>query len=309
MPTIPELLADIKKSAIDPNRCGLATLLRKCRVLAAQLENHPLEDWILWESNGYPPEAAVPDYRVYPIVLRGIFSMIGGLAKSVPIPISRLPAELQKPFSKYKIRYSVAVIEQLHESEEDRVSVPFDDLISTPWVQMYENMQCLQVWGDVGKNQLSHILNSVRNRILEFSIALEKEAAVAPPPPIKGASGFPVEEKKVTNIFNVTVRDGGRATVIGSAQESIIESEIVARDFGSLSTFLKKNGIGEADIAELQTALKTEPEGKSGEQFSPRVSSWIEKMWEKAKEGAWDISLNSAKGLLQKALQKYLELG
>ena len=46
------LLEDIQNSAVDPNS-DLATLLQKCKVLAARLGSQPLEKWVLWESNGY----------------------------------------------------------------------------------------------------------------------------------------------------------------------------------------------------------------------------------------------------------------
>jgi hypothetical protein len=60
------LLEDIQSSAID-GKSDLATILRKCKLLAARLGSQPLEDWVLWESNGYPNGVTVPDYRIWPL--------------------------------------------------------------------------------------------------------------------------------------------------------------------------------------------------------------------------------------------------
>ena len=59
------ILEDIQNDAVDASK-DLSTLLRKCKLLAARLGSQQLEDWLLWESNGYPGDVPVPDYRVWP---------------------------------------------------------------------------------------------------------------------------------------------------------------------------------------------------------------------------------------------------
>jgi hypothetical protein len=56
------LLTEIQNAAVEKDT-DLGTLLRKCKVLAARLGSVPLEDWLLHESNGYPDDVPVPDYR------------------------------------------------------------------------------------------------------------------------------------------------------------------------------------------------------------------------------------------------------
>jgi len=58
------LLEEIQNEAVDKNS-DLGTILRKCKVLAASLGSEPLENWLIWESNGYPDNVQVPDYRAY----------------------------------------------------------------------------------------------------------------------------------------------------------------------------------------------------------------------------------------------------
>lgn len=66
------LLEDIQNSAVDANS-DLGTLLRKCKLLAARLGSQPLEDWLIWESNGYPDDVPVPDYRIWSLEVKGDF--------------------------------------------------------------------------------------------------------------------------------------------------------------------------------------------------------------------------------------------
>ena len=47
------LLEDIQSAAVDSNS-DLGTILRKCKLLAARLGSKTLENWLIYESNGYP---------------------------------------------------------------------------------------------------------------------------------------------------------------------------------------------------------------------------------------------------------------
>ena len=66
------ILKDIQAAAVD-GKGDLGTLLRKCKLLAARLDSEPLENWLLWESNGYPENVEVPDYRMWELQLKGHF--------------------------------------------------------------------------------------------------------------------------------------------------------------------------------------------------------------------------------------------
>ena len=67
------LLEDIQENAIDASS-DLGSLLRKCKVLEARLGSKELEDWLVWESNGYPEDIPIPEYRVWSLQVKGHFS-------------------------------------------------------------------------------------------------------------------------------------------------------------------------------------------------------------------------------------------
>lgn len=81
------LLREIQDEVIDADR-PLASVLRKARVLAAELDNEPLRHWANHELNGYPEEAELPPYRAErPVPVLGTFAgPYGSQANNVPIP-------------------------------------------------------------------------------------------------------------------------------------------------------------------------------------------------------------------------------
>src|SRR3972149_416226 len=98
------LLEEIQTAAVDANS-DLGTLLRKCKLLAARLGSQPLEDWLIWESNGYPDNIPVPGYRVWPLEIRGNFAgPFGSFLKNANIPYACLPEEGRKHYENYECR-------------------------------------------------------------------------------------------------------------------------------------------------------------------------------------------------------------
>jgi hypothetical protein len=110
------ILEDIQNSAVD-SKSDLATLLRKCKVLAARLGSQPLEDWLLWESNGYPDDVPVPDYRIWSLEVKGHFSgPFRSFIRNAPIPIALLKfisEEAKQKYVHYESRESIAAIEAI----------------------------------------------------------------------------------------------------------------------------------------------------------------------------------------------------
>jgi len=81
------LLEEIQREAVDSNS-DLGALLRKCKLLAARLGSQALEDWLIWESNGYPNNISVPDYRTWTLKIKGHFSgPFGSGLRNADIPL------------------------------------------------------------------------------------------------------------------------------------------------------------------------------------------------------------------------------
>lgn len=299
------LLEDIQQSAID-GKSDLAELLRKCKLLAARLGSKPLEDWLIWESNGYPDESPVPEYRIWPLdVLAHFAGPFGSGIKNAHIPIDALtfiPEETKESYRRYKVRQSVAVIEAtVRDTESTVVEVSAGNLAMVIGTRLYTSQNCIHAWAQFGTGELVGVLNSVRNRILDFAVAVEKEAPMAGE---RGQKSEAIAPSKVNQIFNLTIY-GGAANIVGSATDSPVTINIGARDFASLEAFLRGKGIDPTDIAKLKEALVSEPAPTSPGTFGTKVASWMGRMVEKAATGGWQIGAGAAGDLLAKAISQY----
>ena len=80
--------------------------------------------------------------------------------------------------------------------------------------KLYKDQNCVQAVAEFGRARLVELLNSVRNRILDFAIAVAKEAPAAGEP--DGTTTSPtIESTRVTQIFNTTIY-GGAANIVGA---------------------------------------------------------------------------------------------
>jgi len=300
------LLEDIQNSAVDASS-DLGTLLRKCKLLAARLGSQQLEDWLLWESNGYPDDVEVPEYRIWSLEVKGHFAgPYGSGIRNVSIPLALLPERGREHYERYKCRLSIASIETcLKERGAGMVQVNTADLVLLLGTKVYKHQNCIQAWAEFSTQNLVELLNAVRNKILDFALAVWKEEPTAGESRGKGVEAL--EVSRVTQIFNTTVY-GGAANLVGMAQESIVSFNIVANDFASLERVLGENGVQEKDLNNLKSALESDSKPTTEGKFGPKVSSWIAKMMKKAADGSWDIAVGAAGNLLAQAIARYYGL-
>jgi len=296
------LLDDIQNAAIDDSS-DLGTVLRKCKVLAATLDNRPLEQWLLLEANGYPPQAELPDYRLIPITLRGRFQSATHSGNALVIPPACLPKETRDELFPYRSRQSITVIQSLAAKDDSggSVAVPYSNLPLIVQGKAYPGMNCYEAWGEVSSFSLTEIVNTVRNRVLDFVLALKKEL------PDMGVNSSDKEiatlpAERVTQIF-LTV-SGDYANVVGNAVHSPVTFNVNARDFSSLRQAFAEHGVTEEDLSDLKAALDADPE-PAKEGYGPRVAAWMGRMVQKAADGSWQITISAAGQLLAEGISRY----
>ena len=300
------LLEDIQNAAIDAS-IGLGTVLRKCKFLAARLGSQQLEDWLIWESNGYPEDVPVPGYRVWSLEVKGHFAgPYGSGLKNAPIPLGLLPKNVRRSYTKYECRSSIAAIESaLEENDGGIIQVTTGDLSLALGANVYRDMNCLQCWAEFSTTNLVELLNAVRDRVLDFSLAVWKDQPNAGDP--KSNAPESPSSDTITQIFNTTVY-GGPANLVGTARDSSVDFNIVSTDFESMRRVLQANGVSEEDITELREAVDSDEIPKSAGQFGPKVSSWIAGMMKKASEGTWGVGIAAGGNLLAQILSKFYGL-
>ena len=298
------LLEDIQHAAVDASG-DLATLLRKCKVLAARLGNRQLENWLIWESNGYPEDVPVPKYRVWSLQVKGNFMgpFYQGL-RNVPIPLALLRVNVRASYKEYECRPSIATVEStLKENEGGIIGVTTNDLSLTLGTNVFENMNCLECWAGFSTTHLVELLNTVRVRALDFSLAIWKENPNAGEAN-SNASGGGLSSDKITQIFNTTVY-GGDANLVGTANDASVAFIVAPDDIESMRRALRQNGVFAEDVTELEKAIAREGKPQSSGQFGPKVSTWIAGMMKKASEGTWSVGIAAAGNILAKILSKF----
>lgn len=300
------LIEEIQKEAVD-SKSDLGALLRKCKLLAARLGSRPLEDWLLWESNGYPDGVDVPSYRIWPLELKGYFAgSFGSGIRNAPIPWVCLPEKVRDAYQNYRCRQSIASIEEiLKKTDKGTLHVSTGDLAVALGTDVYQYQNCIQAWAEFSVSNLIELLNTVRNRILDFALAVWKEAPTAGEG--SGRISHDIEPARVTQIFNTTVY-GGAANLVGSATNSPVSFTVTQNDFASLEKVLRDKGVQDKDVEELRAAITTDERPQKSRGFGPHVSSWIANMMKKAAEGSWAIGLKAAGNLLAQAISKYYGL-
>jgi hypothetical protein len=295
------ILEEIQSAAVD-GQSDLGTLLRKCKVLAARLGSQPLENWVLWESNGYPDDVEVPDYRVWPLQVKGHFAgpFQSGL-RNAPIPLALIPSDVRESYERYKCRQSIASLESAAKTGEAKFCVNTSDLALALGTNVYQGQDCLQAWAEFGATNIIEVLNAVRNRIFDFALALWKESPTAGE--LNDSREARIESAHVTQMFQTTVY--GSATLVSTAPNSSVTLNVSNNDFESLRIALQQQGLSGEDIQELRKALLEDPKPTSKEVFGPKVSSWMGKMIKSAAEGAWKAGVTVGSKILSDAVMKY----
>ena len=297
------LIDDIQNELVDDSR-DLGSILRKCKILAARLGSDPLEEWLEWESEGYPSDESVPDYRTWRLELHGDFAgPFGAAIQNAPIPYQAVAPKVYDKYTIFNCRQSIASIESLRRNAK-RQAV----LVATPGLAMrlgdkvYRGYNCIHAWAFCPMGYLDEVVNSVRNRVLSFVLEIWKQY----PDAGEGRDVHRIKPDVVTQVFYTTVNKGN-ANIVGSAVNSPLVFNVNQADMDSLVAALREANVEEEDILELKTAIASDPQQPSGG-FGSHVSDWVGAMTAKAAKGVWSVGINVGTELLAGVLKKYYGL-
>jgi len=169
--------------------------------------------------------------------------------------------------------------------------------------QIYEDMNCLAAWKMIPRGALVAMLDSVRNRVLDFVLEIESEA----PDAGEAKPGTtPIPEEKVTQIFNTNIMGG--SNIIAGSIEQVIQHHVLPGNLDSLRKYLSSLGVATDDVRELEAAIRQDEAPTDPKHFGATVSSWIGKMVTKAASGTWNVTTKAGGDLLWKALCLYYGL-
>jgi len=219
-------LAELREALID-EKVPLSAIMRRVKVLAFRLNSREFLSWTEKEINGYVWERdkdEFPNYRIIETYSLGDFSGYAGTqSRNMPIPTVGLPLELQEYATKHYVCEGVRALESLVEQcEEGTLKAPWPaNTIAAISDKIYEHMNCVTAWKTVNKAKLEQILDTVRNRLLDFTLRVEQAF------PDLGAEDLPNDMdsvQKVTNIFKITIFGDSNVVMAGAgSRQSVLK--------------------------------------------------------------------------------------
>ena len=251
MTLVREILNDATDAKVD-----IATVLRKCKILAARLKSRELAEWVDRELNGYPDSAGLPEYRISKISAKAHLvdkwrraELPGAAVMSTQIPerfrVWAEKAYLVLPISGYA---SLLTGDQEGEFASDW---PQELAVKFGGAGYSDEFQCIKAWQVIPRATIVGLIDTVRNRIIEFLLQIDE---ASPDAGEKSSEELPPE--RVGQIFNITISGGTSNIAAGSTHVTQSQSGVVqAGDWKSLVSSLESLGVEGGSITELKDNL------------------------------------------------------
>ena len=178
------LLREIQSAAID-STVDISTVLRKAKVLAARLRNSEFASWVDLELNGYG-EATLPPYRILQVYAFASIRDQFREWKAAPVMTSYLPEDLKRWGGEARLKQPIIEIASISSrSDGKHLIIQWPQELAVRYgAKGYNGFECVGAWQHIHPPALLGIVDTVRNRILEFVLRIEDEnpdAGEAPP--------------------------------------------------------------------------------------------------------------------------------
>jgi hypothetical protein len=288
------LLREIQHAATE-DQVRVSVLLRKAQVLAARLDHEPLRQWTRLELDGYERSEDLPDYRrLGRVNVLGHFSgpFNSGMSNA-PIPRTHVPEEWRDVLFTHDMFESVAALESFAASPEAMVQYSWPAEVVASFANcFYEGQNCMQAFKVVPTTQIVSVLDTVRNRLLDFALSIEQ----LDPDAGDGEGQSSATPAAITQIFNNTIT-GGHVAFASSGQGSV--SQLVSQRTDGMSSLetlrvrLQEWGVPEDDLHDLDHALDADREAEAG--VGPETQRWLGRL--AGKVGAGSVRLAEGVGI------------
>src|SRR6266699_1825194 len=261
---------EIVSTAVDSSQ-SITTLLRQCMVLAYELKNEKLKQWVERELNGYGQGEEVPEYRRVPITAKGTFH--GGFGASIenrPLPSLILDEQHRRWAETAMLTQPVAV----YDSSGGKNALIYwpTNLVTFYQTKFIEGYALVSAWQEIPGGAFVSLIDVVRNRILKFALEIREELGVVGDRP----ASVPSEkvDAAVTNFIF-----GGTNVIAGVAQNfaQIASINVGKGDTSGLSAALKALGIEDNEIHELEIAISDDAH-EEHHGIGRRTSGWLRKI-------------------------------
>ena len=271
------LLHSIQKSiVVEQNR--IAPILLQLRILATKIGSEHLEDWIKFESEGYPDNVKVPNYRKISISYLADFTgPFHAQIKNAPIPPYLIEKFAGKEWIIRDYKESISTMEHLISTCPDQVYIDASNLILLLRNKIYQHHNCVSVRGRIPIPFFIEIQNTVRNRILEFVIQLEKSIPTVADINFNHkiqTDNFADQKEKINQITNQTIYKD--CTFAHSNHNSDINISIIEGNKSSLINFLIEKHFPIKEAEEFADIVASEKPTNKSEPFGKKTQQWLD---------------------------------
>lgn len=283
---------------------SIATMLRKLLVLAYDLKNQKLTEWVSGELNGYPTGSPVPDYRNVRTGARGNFQgPFGSSYANVPLPAMILKPHHRDFAERVYLRQPISGLEQSSKYGKSSMMPWPADLVVVYQSDFIEGYALHSAWLDLPEQIFVAVVDTVKTRALHFALELRSELGDVTDD-LKSIPAAKVEQSVINNIW------GGTNIITGSAQNftQIGTVNVAAGDIASLAAALKNLGIAEPDIAELHAALAEDEQEHTAPGLGKRAAQWLRKVGTGVGNAALHVGADVAVVEARRALKGFLGL-
>ncbi len=183
------LVQEIQRDALDP-KIGVSDLLRKALVVSTKLKIIEDTAWIKAELSGYSGDAELPGYRD----LRGLPQVHNRDHGYLPF---NMPPEMEEEFCRLPMGSSVAEVEALLRGAEEGLRFSFPPKVTAYFLKHMEVKMQPSLF--ISKSIFFGVLDTVRNRVLQWALDLESAGVVG-----DGMSFSPTDVRAAQHVTNIT---------------------------------------------------------------------------------------------------------
>lgn len=292
------LVYQLQSEAIDDS-ASISSLLMKAKLVAAKLGLEDLTEWIEHELGGYPSREQVPSYRRFQCKPEAFNPYVGW----IPIDLGTLPPKILYEFTTIYMQESISSVEK-HAISSGKLEMQMPEVLTDILYYGKRSSDRFKISWRFSAISLNRILTAVRERILSWSLDLEKQGILG-----EGVN-FSFREKEIAsmvfkNDFNGAVinNNGVMASSTGDVTQN---NEMNVKSFDSLRDELKRIGVDDAEIDELHQAIENSEQPLTEVGFSQNISDWIGKISAKAMQGGLKLGGAVAIGVIVKLITNYL---
>jgi hypothetical protein len=269
-------------------------------ILAYQVKNESFKHWLDKELDGYDSDDVLPDYRLLNSISRGLFlGPMGAQINNQPLSLHVLSEKDREKLMQVRLTQPIASYDAKPDKGSD-AQIPWSPTLTAKYQsKFYEGYALNRAWQEIPGSCLIGLLETVRNRVLRFALELRDDLKQVGDK-VESVPAAQIQQSVVNHIYN------GNVVVAGQAAEfqQVQNTSIVQNDLHGLLTALKELGLAEADVVELEHAVKND----GGKSLGARTAAWLKQLPSALGRGSIKIGFEVAKAAATKYVLQYFGL-